>query len=54
MRGLKFFAVAALLLAMSSGIGACSNMTYQQQWALSGGALGAGGLTTDRQLHVGN
>lgn len=42
MRGLRVPVVAVLLLAMSVGVGACSNMTYQQQRALSGGALGAG------------
>ena len=52
MRGLRVPVVAVLLLAMSVGVGACSNMTYQQQRALSGAAIGA--LTTNRQVHVGN
>jgi hypothetical protein len=35
--------VIALALVLAMGSSACSNMTHQQQRALSGGALGAAG-----------
>ncbi|HLG87665.1 MAG TPA: YMGG-like glycine zipper-containing protein [Alphaproteobacteria bacterium] len=35
--------VVALALVLAMGTSACSNMTRQQQRALSGGALGAAG-----------
>lgn len=35
--------IVALALVLAASTSACSNMTHQQQRALSGGALGAAG-----------